>query len=234
MFQMIFQRRKTMIVAFDLDEVLANTLQAFLTFYNAAHGTHASVEKCFSSDWAEYLCLSQSAITAIIRDFTLSECGATIAPVPGAVEAVRELSAIGELHIVTSRWGALVDITPAWIERHFPNQFAAVHYSKTSHSVPLNESGQSKAAICKAIGAEVIIEDCSRHSLDCLSHGVNVLLMDRPWNRDFEDSRILRVRSWSGVPEMIARNQCRPASEESDGDCGKNISSVVSNGRVRR
>ena len=57
---------------------------------------------------------------------------------------------------------------------------------------------QSKADVCREIGAEIMIEDVPDHVVSCANAGIRVLLFDQPWNRGEMacNGRIERVRSW--------------------------------------
>lgn len=192
-----------MVIAVDLDEVVADTLQAFLAYYNFRHGTCVSREDFATSDWGECLKLRPSELEAMIRSFTQSEFHSRIRPVVGAVEILARLSSLYPLHMVTSRWGPLAEVTQPWLNAHFPDRFVAVHYSRTSHPVASGNGSLRKSEICREIGASLIIEDCPVHAGECLSSGIAVILMERPWNRSFEEKSALRVKSWKEASDVL-------------------------------
>jgi len=48
-----------------------------------------------------------------------------------------------------------------------------------------------------------MIEDSPEQAKDCASNGIDVLLLDRPWNQIALPENITRVRSWKEITEII-------------------------------
>lgn len=56
-----------------------------------------------------------------------------------------------------------------------------------------------KAEFCKMAGIFVIIEDEIKHAIPLLNNGIDVILMDNPWNRQIQEEqngRLRRVQNW--------------------------------------
>jgi len=193
-----------MIIAVDLDDVLANTVEAFISYYNQHHTAPISEADVTTSDWSECLRIPPAEIGPILIQFTNSDAFRQMSPLPGAVEAVSTLARSHQLHVVTSRWGPLVEVTVIWLNWHFSNSIAETHYSRTSHRNPFNGTAHDKPEICRQIGSSVIIEDCPNHARNCLSAGMSVVLLDRPWNQELADGNLIRAASWSNVLEAIS------------------------------
>ena len=104
-----------------------------------------------------------------------------------------------ELHLVTSRPGAIEKDTKTWIENHFPGKFKNLHHAYNSH---IHKPGSKKLKweICKEIGAEILIDDFLTNALSCAENGISVFLMDNPWNQT-EDlpANVIRVKSWKEI-----------------------------------
>lgn len=185
-----------MILAIDIDEVVANTLPAFLRHYNQKFLCSVNPEHFATSDWALHLKLSPFELDAEIREFICGPHYASLLPVGDAESVLTILSGSHTLYAVTSRWGELQQTTEQWLEEYFPNIFAAIYFSSSSHANVLQPSSKSKAHICKEIGADLMIEDCPKHLADCLASGLQVAVFDRPWNRSFVEQEAWRINSW--------------------------------------
>ena len=48
-----------------------------------------------------------------------------------------------------------------------------------------------------------MVEDAAHYAEDCLSEKTKVILLDRPWNMDFENKDVLRARNWGDVLKII-------------------------------
>src|SRR3989338_4292489 len=118
----------------------------------------------------------------------------TIAPRPDAQAVVPFLAADFHLHAVTARPSNLQQITQQWIETHFPNAFRGLHMGNL-YGPP--EMRRTKAQMCADLGIGTLIEDNVEYANNCAEHGIRVLLLDHPWNRDLPESDfITRITSW--------------------------------------
>lgn len=63
-----------------------------------------------------------------------------------------------------------------------------------------------KSEVCKEIGASVLIDDALKHAEEVASHGIPVLLPDKPWNRDYTPPGVVRVQSWNDIVSWIEAN----------------------------
>lgn len=108
----------------------------------------------------------------------------------GSAEALQRMKQDHDLVVVTSRQHVIRNETLEWIDRHYPNIFADVHFG--NHFA---KSGQSKkkSEICEEIGADVLIDDNPRYAHECASSGMHVLLFN--WQRQYP---------WSQQPQECA------------------------------
>src|SRR5690606_39188480 len=96
-----------------------------------------------------------------------------------------------DLHVVTARHIDTKGDTIAWLEEHFPGHFKDIHF--TFH----NGSRRPKSEICRLADLPTLIEDNGDYARECADSGINVLLMDHPWNRTVPEGwKIRRVQSW--------------------------------------
>eukprot|EP00201_Polytomella_parva_P017489 CAMPEP_0175071640 /NCGR_PEP_ID=MMETSP0052_2-20121109/19356_1 /TAXON_ID=51329 ORGANISM="Polytomella parva, Strain SAG 63-3" /NCGR_SAMPLE_ID=MMETSP0052_2 /ASSEMBLY_ACC=CAM_ASM_000194 /LENGTH=116 /DNA_ID=CAMNT_0016338835 /DNA_START=566 /DNA_END=916 /DNA_ORIENTATION=+ len=94
-----------------------------------------------------------------------------------------------------------------WLDRHFPNMFEVVYFG---NHFALEGISRKKSDICKAIGAQILIDDNPSYAIECASAGINVLLYDwegnYPWSKlpkGKEHELIEVVKNWDEVEKAI-------------------------------
>lgn len=194
-----------MIIAVDIDEVIAETLPAFLLYYNVKHQTAYVAEDFETSDWGERLNLTTQSLDKEIGSFIKSPFYSSLVPVTDSFAVLKSLRESNSLHAVTSRWGELKETTSSWLSCYFPQIFEQVHFSKTSHANVSQGDASNKSDICRSIGASFLVEDCPKHAADCSANGISVILYDRPWNKNFSGRGVFRVASWESVKEHLCK-----------------------------
>ena len=188
------------VIGIDIDDVLADTLQSFITFHNQRYGSALLLEQFTSYQWEEALGTSRTETWRRIEEFFAAGGVRNIPPIAGAQNVLLQLGVRHTLIGVTSRAGIFEEVTPDWLEEHFPSLLSAVHYT-------MEEPGHrpGKAQTCLLQKVDVMIEDQALFSMSCAEAGVRVLLLDRPWNRAASHERITRVTSWTEIPGVLER-----------------------------
>ena len=192
------------VIAVDIDEVLADFINYFVEYHNLTYKTQMTKDKVFSFSLHEVFEVSTEVIMERMIKFSEEGHNAKIALVPGAKEGIDALAKKGyELHLVTSRPGAIKEVTEKWIEEHFPGKFTDLHHA-FNPNIHAKGSKKKKWEICKEIGAGVLIEDFLPNAMGCSENGITVYLMDTPWNQqDDLPSNIIRVKSWMEIVEYL-------------------------------
>lgn len=196
-----------MILAIDLDEVLAEFVRAFLDFHNAKYGTKFKREDITSYNFYEIFKEGKSETMRKIYELYNTRYFKNMPLVPFSKFGINNLSKKHELFIVTSRPRMLSDKTFKWLDKHFGKKFSGVYFSGKPFS---SDREKSKAEICNQLGARVIIEDNLTYAVECALSGLNVLLFDCPWNK-FDSiilekdvrKRIRRVFSWKEIVDIF-------------------------------
>jgi uncharacterized HAD superfamily protein len=194
-----------MLVALDLDEVLGDSMQAFVAFHNQNYATDLKLHDFYTYQFEDILNVSPEVGQQRIKQYYKSRYFAEILPVSGAVEGVEELSKEHDLVVVTARHLLIEEQTRAWLNNYFGSRLSKVYFAQSYHRV---EGGAKKSEICKEIGAELIVEDCHEYAAECAPVLNQVLLLDRPWNRaqlvdansqEQSRSKIKRVHNWDEI-----------------------------------
>lgn len=128
--------------------------------------------------------------------------------VPNSFDILKELHATGRFHfvIVTSRQHTLVELTEKWIATHYPGIFSQLHFG---NHYGLTGVKRDKSAMCKEVGAALLIDDSLKYARDVSSAGIPVLLFDLeglyPWSKttDSLQDSVKRVTDWHQVKQHL-------------------------------
>jgi uncharacterized HAD superfamily protein len=170
------------------------------------HGTALSLEDFHSYlfwEVAKAGLASREAATERVYEFHASRYFGHIEPLRGAKLALDVLKTRFELHVVTSRQADIEPQTRAFVEEHFPDTFAALHFG--NH---FGKSGKkvSKPDMCKRINAVALIDDSLDYARQCAAAGIPVFLFGNyEWNRTDEplDASIMRIANWRMVAQVV-------------------------------
>ena len=192
-----------MLIGIDLDEVLSCFVRSFLIHYNQKHGTDFREEDFRSYDFEDTIGGNLESTILERNDFFGSPEFDSITPVAGSIESVDSLSQSHGLYVVTSRVSELKDRTLDWLDRYYRNKFRdviltgdAVHAGKCT-----------KPEICMNLGVELFVEDNLKYAKSFIDSGMEVLLLDRPWNRSGDVG--VRVYNWGEIVEYVQWSETR-------------------------
>ncbi len=152
---------KKLIIAIDCDDVLVETTKYITDEYNNRFGTNVVYENAYmfdSPDWDADNDTRYHRVHEIIR----GEGFAELKPRNDAIEVVNRLSKQHELHLVTARDMSVEFVTIQMLNQYFPDCFTE-----------LNHIGEtSKGEVCRAIRADVLVDDHMKHLQNAHDCGV--------------------------------------------------------------
>jgi len=188
-----------MIIAIDVDDVLADFFDQLIRFHNKNYDTSFIKEDFVTYDvWDIWGGTRQEAIDKM-HEFFRSEYFEEIKPIEGSLRAIKELKKKHKLVVVTSRFDMVTEKTILWLKKHYHDALTDVHFSHY-------EKDTSKATACKRLGAEILIDDATKNVMECAGIGMHILLFDCPWNRDIVSGKnITRVHNWDEILKEISR-----------------------------
>jgi uncharacterized HAD superfamily protein len=192
-----------MLIATDLDDVLAELNQQFIAFYNSEYGTNLLEEMFTDYDLAKIINLSKDEIQQRLLLFISSKYFDDTQPVDGAVKAIEALSRHHDLVIITARHDSLTEKTYSWVNTFFENRFNKIYFSGDRSS---DSNKKKKFELCLELSVDLFIEDSLNYALESASAGINVLLYARPWNKGhvfISDANIQRIGSWSEILKYV-------------------------------
>ncbi|MBS3144925.1 hypothetical protein J4208_05050 [Candidatus Woesearchaeota archaeon] len=167
-------------IGFDIDGVLADFAGIFVPWYNERYGT-AFVESDFwTHEFYRIFGVTREQLNADIRLFVQTPLVEQIQPYQEMPAIVQRLAqTYGQHSQVTARFTAEAQQrSRAFSDRHYPNCFSNIHIS---HHPEENPRGY-KGAVCKQNGISVLVEDQVDYAEEALTHGIQVILINRPWN----------------------------------------------------
>ena len=177
------QASSSAIVAVDVDEVLAHFIPALAKFHNEEYQSNLTAESFHSYQFHEVWGGTVEECSSKMDQFYTSKHFLNgINPVDGALDGLRALRAATgcELHIVTARQLTLETATRAWIDTHYPDMFAGVHFG--NHYGSSGEK-RSKPQMCREIGALCLIDDSQIYAGHCADENIPcVLYGNYAWN----------------------------------------------------
>lgn len=200
-----------LVVAVDIDEVLGNFLFALNTFIAERYFLNHNIAEYhvynFDKVWK---CSLAEANVRVHEFFKSKHFTEGIHPIPGAYQALLQLTSFCHFSIVTSRQNVIKQQTIDWVERHYSGFFREIHFG---NHFSFDGIEKSKSEICRSFGAQILIDDNPRYALDCAENGIEVLLFDYhnsyPWCKTSDMSLhplITKVHSWQEVEQhLVAR-----------------------------
>lgn len=190
-----------MIIAIDIDDVLADTLNHFIKYYNKLYKKNFKRDDFYVYHWWKVLGLSFDDFVKIFKRYAAEKNFEKFSPVRGAQAAVNKLKKDHHLIVVTGRENYLIKATEYWLDRYFPGVFQEIYYSNSMLEKRLE--ALSKTGACWQGGADLMIDDQFAFAKDCAASGLPTLLFDSPWNNQADlPENMDRVRSW---PEIIRK-----------------------------
>jgi uncharacterized HAD superfamily protein len=190
-------------IAFDLDDVLAQFVAAFIAFHNRMYSTHLVYEGVFSYTFSEVLGGSSDDVIAKVRDFRFSPEFKTIKPVESTQDVVQRLASTHELIIITSREETMKQQSLEWLQTYFPNCFTEVYFTSDFYS----KQGQNfkKSDICRLHNVDIMIDDSFTFAEECSAYTRKTFLVNRPWNINYKNSEnVIRIDTIAEVYAFVS------------------------------
>jgi 5'(3')-deoxyribonucleotidase len=195
------------IIAVDIDDVLKESASVIIEYSNRRWGMNLTIDD-YTEHWGKMWKIDDDEWR--LRNYEVGAEGTLVhgKPLDTAKQVLLELSATYELVITTSRQEVISKPTLAWLEEHFKDVFASVHFARIwdDSESDVNQKAQAtKGTLLKQIGARYLIDDQTKHCVAAAEKGIAALLFgDYPWNRhDVLPDGVTRVKDWKAVEEYF-------------------------------
>lgn len=191
-----------MLIALDLDSVLADIVPSMFVFHNKHYGTKNKLsdhmDYALSKTWG---CSPEEVVERVYHFYKSPEFH-KIKTVSGAEKAVDYLARKYELVIITSRPHITDKSTKLWLDKHFPGKINSIHH--TNQFSRAGSPSRKKSQVCRQLGATVIIEDAIEYALDCHNENIKVYLKEMPWNKDRRlPEGITKFSQWREIKKYL-------------------------------
>lgn len=189
------------LIVIDLDNVLAQSAQAFVDFSNQQFNAGITL-KDYNENWSKMWGVSYEEAErrgAVMRQHDIHQ---TYDPMPDALAVLQDLRSQYRLVILTSRREVTRPATDAWLERHYPVIFDDVLFSGIWDGSDRSDGHlMTKGDQYKALGAAYVIDDHLKHCAAATEHDVTGLLFgDYPWNQhDDLPSGVVHCANWQAI-----------------------------------
>lgn len=190
---------KRLVIAIDCDDVLIPATEYLVNTYNEQYGTAVQLKNAYMSRNLEWQA-ERDEVFRRLYALQSSPGYATIKPDPMTIEKVRQLAESHELHLVTARDESVMEATRQMLDAYYPGCFTTVE-----HVGPNRQKGE----VCRAVAADVIVDDNLHHLVSARECGVTNLIWfgDYPWqDRTVEQPEgTLLCNDWDRVGAEIER-----------------------------
>lgn len=195
------KKRKT--IAVDIDDVLARSAEGFIAFSNERWGMRLQPDD-YQEEWAVVWGVPVEQALERSLEFHASGIVGTYQPHEAAMPVLKRLAQEFDLVVVTSRREIIKPETDAWIARHFPHIFQELHYAGIWDNVSNISKALTgtKAEICRAIGADYLIDDQLKHCIGAANAGIKAVLFgEYRWTRHEQNlpKGVTRAAHWDEV-----------------------------------
>lgn len=195
-------------IAVDIDDVLAASAPGFAEYSNRRWGSNVSAAD-YDEDWSKFWGISLAEAVVRAEEWHNSDAVREYTSIEHARPVLNTLKERFDLVVVTSRRIVLKAATDNWLEENFPGMFSDIHYAGIwDTDGDLTEAlHATKTDVCKAVGADYLIDDQLKHCIAAGNAGIGALLFgDYTWNRNDEalSDGVQRVSSWRDVEAFFA------------------------------
>ncbi len=191
-------------IALDIDDVTADSTESLRLLVNERMGVSLTREDYLVSsghaDYYEYV-WEKNGLKDINYAAFEAEMEVDQSHVPlmdGVKEAMVTLSKTYDIVFITARDVAWEKATREWFARHFDGD-VELYFSEGYTNVGRMTKGQ----ICKAVGAQWLIDDVPKHCQSALDEGVRAILFGTyGWHGDVPEG-VIRCKDWQEVKKVL-------------------------------
>jgi uncharacterized HAD superfamily protein len=194
------------VIAVDIDDVLALSVDKFIEWSNSRFGTSISFDQ-YTEDWSLLWNISQKETSSRVAQMYKEGLPSQYSRIGESVEVLDKLKPNYELIVATARRKAEDTQTKDWIKEHYPTVFKDIHFAGIWDEITEHSHKMTKARLCKELGVDYLIDDQVKHCIGANSVGVTALLFgDYPWNSNVSLPKdIKRVMNWKEIEDYFGR-----------------------------
>lgn len=183
-------------LAFDIDGVVADTMETFVKLAHKKYGLHhISKSDILSYDLYECLPLEKDIIDDLICLTLSDENTMRLSPMPGAPEVLTELAREAPLRFVTARiWPESIT---EWLFQTLPD------VPREKIVVVASGAPEVKLDILNGLEIRYFVEDRVETCRQLKEAGIQPFLFLQPWNRAAPADGFIKVENWCQLKEWV-------------------------------
>lgn len=184
-------------IGFDIDCVVADTMEAFIRLAMDDYGIKVQPEDITSFQVAECLDVSPRIIDEIFARLLSAPVENGLKPMPHAVDVLTEMSAWAPLTFITAR----PDREPVvrWLESILTNDVY-----RNSRLVAMGKH-DGKAQYVRELGLRYFVDDRVETCVELAQAGISPIVFAHPWNRGRHP--FATIDSWLDIKQRIMINE---------------------------
>lgn len=196
-------------IGIDVDDVLAESLPAYLAAFRRRFGREVGIEKAAWEIFRQFPDITPGQVDGFFAELEASDFLGTRPVYPEAVLGVRALAAAGHrLVVVTGR----LDQHRGHTGRLLRKAGLLTLFEELVHRDGEASAADYKPRVVRERRLELMIDD-ERHVAEAVAAvPIPVLLFDRPWNQGALPPGIRRVGNWEEVLRAVAALSGTPAA----------------------
>lgn len=195
-----------LVIAIDIDDVLAANAPAFIEFSNRKFGTNLTTAD-YNEHWSELWKVDHEEMERRSSEFHESGHVGTYEVIQGARKVLEDLKTRFRLVLITSRRAIIEKLTRDWIDKYYPNVFDDIVFAGFYDTLNKDRLKLTKAELAKNMRADFLIDDQLKHVEAAASIGIGGLLFgEYAWNKKDElPPNMTRVRDWIEIAEYFRK-----------------------------
>lgn len=174
-------------IGIDIDGVIADTFPLLVNELNAFFSRDIQPRNVTSYDIVKVYNIDARQLeefTSARKEFLVE----APEPVPGAVECLSGLKNRSQIFLISARRAELRARTEEWLKKH-----------NLAWDQLILLGSHDKADTCVKLRLDVLVEDSRQNALQVSSRGINVLLLDAPYNQGNLPTLVRRCHSWDEI-----------------------------------
>ncbi|MFQ5657658.1 MAG: hypothetical protein ACE5G5_08975 [Candidatus Methylomirabilales bacterium] len=188
-------------IGIDIDDVLADSLPAFLEGFNRRFGLEIPVTEAGWEIFQHHPEIPAAEVRAFFAELTRTDFLASRPILTGAREGVERLYQAGHrLFVITGRLRQDRGATERWLEVAGLSSFFQEIADRDGVDTAVH-----KWQAAERLRLDALVEDEYDVALSVAKLSVRVLLFDRPWNQGSLPPRVTRIHSWVDVLTYFGR-----------------------------
>jgi len=185
-------------IGIDFDDVITEFTETLMNYYHKKHGKKVTLDQILIWDWRIYWEIPKQEAIKRVDDFHESHKVTELPPLKDAISSLNEIIKNNKVFIITGRPTRFKNKVEEWLKHHLKKKLEIIHAGEFHKG-----QAATKAEICKELNIPIMIEDTGETALDCTKEGIQIILFNKPWNKNFKHHNILRVENWNEALKMI-------------------------------